>query len=271
MDDAIVMVLMNHKGGVGKTTVATNLAHGLALRGKKVLVIDHDAQCNSTYILLPKDVPVAEISTLYDLYKPGGTTDVHECIHTTRFDNVHILPNRQKIAMLEDGLVESKKTSQFLAKKIIDEIRGDYDFIIFDTPPTLNFWVTTTLKAAHFVIVPIEAGSKFALEGLSGAIEAIEAIAMTANPQLRFLRLLINKVDLRTTATKVSVEYINAKFGKDKTFATCIPDNTMVKQAEMLRTTVLRHAAGSKASAKYKELVEELLTILDAEQYKLGV
>jgi cellulose biosynthesis protein BcsQ len=128
-----------------------------------------------------------------------------------------------------------------------------------------------SLIASDCAIIPVEAGSKYSLDGLVAAIDAIEGVSKTANPSLRFLRLLINRVDLRTSVSRVTVDFIRSRFGEKKVFATTIPENTQIKQAELAGKTVLRHAPQSVAAKRYRELADEFLQIIESEQLGLGL
>jgi cellulose biosynthesis protein BcsQ len=121
------------------------------------------------------------------------------------------------------------------------------------------------LMATDFVIVPVETGSRFALDGLTAAIELIENLTKTVNPDLRFLRLLINKVDLRTSISKSSVDNIRKKFGKELTFDVTIPINTEFQKSESEGKTIVRYAPRSTGAKRYRMLADELCTILDME------
>jgi cellulose biosynthesis protein BcsQ len=242
-----------------------NLAHALANRGKKVLVIDQDPQCNSTSALLPAPISHKGDRSLYDIYS-GSDISAKDCIYKTQYDDVSILPNLSITASLEHQLYQDISASYMLGRKIISEISDDYDFIIYDCPPTLGLWVLIALISSDCAIVPVVVGSKYALDGLVAAIDAIEGVSRTANPSLKFLRLLINRVDLRTSASKVTVDFIKSRFGVGKVFETTIPENTQIQQAELAGKTVLRHAPQSVAAKRYRDLADEFLRIVEEDQ-----
>lgn len=254
----IIISVINAKGGIGKTAATVNLAHALANRGNKVLVGDLDSQSNSTKLLLGPDV---ETNTLYDLL--AGDISAEQAIYSTKYDNLFCLPNIPATAGLEIDLYENIKESYlFLRKNLRAYATENYDFTIIDNSPALGVWSYMSMIASDWVIIPVEAGSRFSIDGLLSALEHIEAIRTTLNPDLRFLRLLINKVDQRTTISKASVEQIRKKFGKALVFDTTIPINTDFHQAEEFGLTLIRHNPRSAGAKKYRELAAEVMKVL---------
>lgn len=258
----MILSIINNKGGTQKTSTTLNLGNALANKNKKVLIIDQDPQSNSTLAMMPQALTHVGDGTLYDLYAGTPNVTVADCIHPTLYENLFILPNLAITATLEPAMYGNIGESYFKGREITNQIKNDYDYIFYDCPPSLGLWVLIALISSDAVIVPLEAGSRYSLTGLVAAIDAIEAISKTTNPSLRFLRLLINRVDLRTSASKATVEFIRSKFGS-KVFETTIPESTQVKQAELAGKTVLRHAPQSVASRRYRELADEFLSITE--------
>lgn len=258
----VIIAIINNKGGTGKTTCTVNLAHALANQGKKILVIDQDAQSNTSQIFVGSEV---ETNTLYDVFT--GRQEVENCIYPTPYDNVFCLPNIPATATLEKELYDNVVHSyQILRDKLRPHAIANYDATLIDCPPNLGMFVYQALISSDFVIVPIESGSRYALDGLISAIEHIESIKRNVNPDLAFLRLLINKVDLRTSISKAAVEQIKKKFGKELVFETTIPINTEFQKAEEDRKTLIRYSPRSAGAKKYRALAEELCKILEVKE-----
>lgn len=262
----MIIAMVNNKGGVGKTVSSVNLAAALANRGKKVLVIDNDPQCNATSLLLGDTTPE---NTLYEAYVDN--IPIQKCIYPTKF-SVDIVPNAQVTAQIEVDLYQDTAKSYNLLKNFAREYAlSHYNYTIIDNPPSLALWVIQAMACADAVIVPIEAGSRFSLDGLASIYTSIESIRTTKiNTNLRFLKTLINKVDLRTTSSKVVIEKIRELY-PNNTFGTTIPTNDSIKQAELARTTVLRYDPQCSGSKRYRALADELIELTETDATQLSL
>ena len=256
-----IYAFLNNKGGLGKTICSTSLAHALALRdkSKRVLLIDNDPQSNASSLLLG-DSKVDR--TLYNLYVEtikGATPDISSFIYPT-LHGVDVLPNSNETGNIEFDLYQDAANYKMLRNMARKYCTSHYDHVFIDCPPTLGLWAVSALICADAVIVPVEAGSRMSIDGLESVIKAVEKIASKTNKNLKFLRALINKVDLRTSASKLIIETINRRY-PDQVFKTTIPTCTAVQQAEILRTTVLKFDPQCSASKKFRLLADELVGI----------
>ena len=259
----VIIAIVNNKGGVGKTTVACNLAHALGLLGKRVLVADLDSQCNATALPIPKEDPPQP--GLYELLRPDGPDPaLEDYLLTTRYDNVFCLPNVPETASLEPQLILGAPESFFrLRRRIRDQARGRFDFTLIDTPPNLGTFVLCALITADFALIPIKAGSTFSVEGLLKAVRLIKRNAGAGKRQdLHFLRLLINQMDQRTLISRTLAAQITEAFREDQVFHTTIPVNTAFERAEAAGKILLRYQPGTTGAGAFRELAQELLDIL---------
>jgi cellulose biosynthesis protein BcsQ len=253
----MIIAMVNNKGGVGKTVSSVNLAAALANRGQRVLLIDNDPQCNATSLLLGDTVPE---NTLYEAYTEG--TAIEKCIYPTTY-GVDIVPNAQITSQIEADLYQDTVRSYALLKNFAREYAIEhYGVTLIDCPPSLGLWVIQAMSAADGIIVPIEAGSRFSLDGLASIYTSIESIRATKiNKDLRFLKTLVNKVDMRTSSSKVIIEKIRELY-PNNVFDTTIPTNDSIKQAELQRTTCLKYDPQCSGSKRYRALADELIELI---------
>jgi len=253
----MLIAIINNKGGVGKTATAVNLGHALALLGKKVLVVDMDSQCNATGLLaqeLKSDQP-----SLYDLLA-SENADASACITPATHENLFLLPNVPETAGLEPELIAGAPDSFFrLRKAIRDYALEHFDFTLLDNPPNMGTFVISSLLASDFVIVPTEAGSKYSADGLVKAVKLIEETRQKLNPDLRFLKLLVTKVDRRTSIANLVLDQIRSIFPKEKVFDTYVPVNTDLQKAEFQGKTIFSYRSSAPAAHAYRKLAEELI------------
>lgn len=256
-----ILAISNNKGGVGKSTTTANLAHALANRKKRVLIVDADSQCNLTSTFVSASRPGNSLLELLD----GGGMPPESCITASPdYERLYVLPNKPDSAALEPALARREDYGWHMLKdRLRDYAINNFDFTLIDCPPNLGLFSIQAMIASDFILVPVEAGSRYAMDGLDRTIETISGIAAADpdNPTGRFLRLLINKSDRRTAVSKVTIEQIQQNYA-DQVFATIVPKNTDIQQSEMIGKTVLRHAPKSPGAQAFRELATELISIL---------
>lgn len=257
----VIISILSNKGGVGKTTTAVSLGQALAREGKKTLVVDMDSQCNTTSRLLHREPRYS----LFDILSTALKVSVDDCIHVTEFQqNLYCLPNTPDSVGIEPVIIKLGSDGfTTLRKAIRDYVQENFDYTIIDNPPNHGIFVINSLFASDFAIVPAEAGSKDSIRGLQKAIQFIKDIQREGNPDLQFLRLLLTKVDKRTSVCRSIMSQLESYF-KDKMFETFIPFNVDFQKAELLDDTIFKYnlkAAGSKA---YRELAKELVDVVES-------
>jgi len=257
-----IISIVNNKGGVGKTTVACNLGAALARLKLRVLIVDMDSQCNATGILLHDVVIRNSLYEILDL-NDKNNVNIDSCIYLSKQQGVYCLPNVEETAGLEIDLIAHYPHSlRILNNKIRNYAQKNYDFTIIDNPPNMGIFVVNSLYTSDFVIVPNDAGSSYSLDGLRKALDLIDGVRDSGGTNLKFLRLLINRVDMRTAISKIIIEDIKSRFMKDQYFQTTIPVSTILQQAEYSRQTIFQKYQTSKAAQAYRQLAKELLSIL---------
>lgn len=244
------IAIFNQKGGVGKTTTNVNLSASLAKIGKKILVIDNDPQGNSTSGL---GVDKNEIEFgLYDALI--GDASPKDCIVHTQFKKLHIMPSNVDLAGAEIEMIDIENRENRL-KRIIDDVKEDYDFIFVDCPPSLGMLTINSLVAVDSVIIPIQC-EYYALEGVSSLMNTFDLIKKSLNPNLAIEGILISMFDSRTNLSIQVAEEVKSFF-KEKVYKTIIPKNVRLAEAPSYGVPVIEYDPKSKGSLAYKLLAKE--------------
>lgn len=249
-----IIAICNQKGGVGKTTTATNLSTYLALSGKKVLLIDTDPQSNATSGL-GIDKHSVKLS-VYDLLI--DEIDPRLVIQPTGIDNFSLMPSNLNLTGAEVELV-GIMGREYRLKKALSAISNDYDFIIIDCPPSLGLLTINALAAANSVLIPIQC-EYYALEGLSQLSNTIDLVRENINASLQIEGVLLTMADYRTKLTGEVIQEAR-NFFKEKVYETVIPRNIRITESPGFGKPIAMYDANSLGAQKYRDFTNELLGI----------
>jgi chromosome partitioning protein len=242
--------IINHKGGVGKTTTAVNLAAGLCLLGKKILLIDIDPQANLTIStgLNPSDGMnvYGALSGKYPL--PVVTTNI----------GLDVVPSNIDLSATEIELHQEPEREALL-KKLISPVLKNYNFVLIDCPPALGLLTLNALTASSGAIVPVEL-SGFALAGMNKLFEVIEKVRQRINPDLNICQILITRVDKRQAVQKELSDYMYKTYGKD-VLKSQIRNNAKIIEAQIQRMDIFSFNRKSNGAEDYMNLCNEFLKI----------
>ena len=246
------IAIFNQKGGVGKTTTNINLATCLAMKGKKILLLDIDPQGNTT-----SGLGIAKKfleSTLYSVLI--GEVDPEAAVMSTGIPGLWIIPASVELAGAEIELVELEGRERRL-KDALDKVKDDYDYIFIDCPPSLGLLTINSLTAVDSVLIPIQC-EFYALEGVSQLMSTIDLVRQNLNPELEVQGVILSMFDGRTNLSIQVVEEVK-KYFKDKVYSTVIPRNIKLAEAPGFGLPITHYDPTSKGADAYREFADEFL------------
>ena len=246
---AKIIAIVNQKGGVGKTTTCVNLTAALKLLDKRVLLCDFDPQANATSGM---GVDKSLSNGVYDVLI--GVKDAKSAVVSTRYGDV--LPSSKALAGAGIEMI-SMENRQFLLRDALEQLRGDYDYIFIDCPPSLELLTLNALCAADTVLVPVQ-GEYFALEGLSDLMNTIRIVRRGMNSRLNLEGVLLTMFDGRTNlAIQVAQEV--KRYFPGKVYATVVPRNVRLSEAPSHGKPITAYDRTCRGAEAYRALAEEFL------------
>lgn len=264
----ISLAVANQKGGVGKTTSAVNIAALLAERGHSVLLFDLDPQCNATSGLGLAGPQSGEGSNeasnrsgdIFDLFL--GNLALESLIVPTNVENLSIVPSSKDLVSLE-AEIGKLAGRELILRTQTKLLKREFDFVIFDCPPSSGLLTLNALGAANRVLIPLQA-EYYALEGLSGLIATIDFVKNTYNPQLEIFGVFMTMFDGRTNlANQVRREAEN--FFGSAMLKTAIPRSVKLSEAPSHGLPISAYDPTGVGSAAYRGIVQEILTKLSSQ------
>jgi chromosome partitioning protein len=249
-----IYAIANQKGGVGKTTTAVNLSAYLATMGKRVLLIDMDAQANASSSLGVEKEKVTVSS--YDILL-GNVTAAKATLKNAKL-NLYVIPSAPALAAAEVELVGELAREYRLRQALATEIEK-YDYIFMDCPPSLGLLTVNALTAAtNGVLIPVQC-EYLALEGLSQLDRIVQLVKQRLNPQLAIAGLVLTMYDGRTALAHQVADEVEKYFGS-RVFSTRIPRNVRLSEAPSYGQPILTYAPNSPGSLAYQALAAELIS-----------
>lgn len=246
--------MANQKGGVGKSSVATNLPVFLAALGKRVLLVDMDPQANSTLSLgiFPRNLPLSIYHALAGQVSPSAI------IRKSSFFDYEIMPASPDLAGAAIELV-SVDNREFRLSQILEKVKEPYDFIIIDSPPSLGLLTLNALCAAGEVLIPVQC-EYLALEGLEQLLATINLVKNNLGHDLKIAGVLLTMYSKNRKLSREVAKEVRESFS-GYVFDAVIPRATALAEAPRFGKTILQYAPESLATRAYRELAEEIINL----------
>jgi chromosome partitioning protein len=248
-----ILAIANQKGGVGKTTTSVNLGACLAYIGKKVLLVDIDPQGNATSGVGIEKADVNQC--IYDVLVDDVAANA--VILPTSVDNLFIIPATIQLAGAEIELVPTISREVRL-KRALEEVKGDFDYILIDCPPSLGLLTLNSLTASDAVLIPVQC-EYYALEGLSQLLNTVRLVQKHLNHELRIEGVLLTMLDARTNLGIQVIEEVK-KYFQDKVYKTIIPRNVRLSEAPSHGEPIIIYDPKSRGAEVYLDLAKEVLS-----------
>ncbi len=242
-----IIAISNHKGGVGKTTSTVNIGAGVALKGKKVLLIDLDPQANLTQclgLIEPEKTIYGALRGEYDL----PVIEVN--------NNLYLTPSTLDLASIEIEL-STKIAREVILKKMIEKIAGGFDYIFIDCPPSLGLITVNAFAAANEIFIPLQA-QFLALHGLDKLTDVIALVRENLNTSLKVGGVFITQYDSRKILNRDIAESVSNYFDGN-IFKTMIRDNVALAEAPIHGQDIFRYDPKSNGAKDYESLINEFI------------
>jgi len=242
-----IISLLNHKGGVGKTTSAINIGAGLVELGQKVLLIDLDPQANLTLSL---GIPRQKI-TIYEALRGES-----ELVPYTAKEGMDIITSSLDLSGAEMELI-NEAGREYILQELFQPVLEEYDYIIIDCPPSLGLLTLNALTTSHYVLIPLQT-EFLALQGLTKIKQVIDKVRFRLNKELEIGGVIATMYDARKVLNRDVVSTIQKYFG-EKVFKTLIRDNVTLAEAPAQRMDIFSYAKSSNGAKDYLDLCKEIL------------
>jgi chromosome partitioning protein len=256
---ATVMAVVNQKGGTGKTTTCENLGVGLAMEGKKVLVVDTDPQASLTISLgypVPDDLSPTLSDMMGKIISEQPIAPGEGILHHP--EGIDLMPANIELSGMEVSLVNTMSREKVL-KQYLDTVKSNYDFILLDCMPSLGMLTVNALAAADNVLIPVQA-AYLPAKGLEQLLQTISKVRRQINPKLKIEGILLTMVDSRTNYAKDISSIIRESYGgKLKVYKTDIPRSVRAEEISAAGTSIFKHDPKGKVAEAYRVLTKEVL------------
>lgn len=241
-----IIAIANHKGGVGKTTSVMNIGAALAQRGKKVLLVDLDAQANLTTSMLGEEPQIS----IYNAIVNDEALPIHHIA-----DNIHLVPSSLDMAGAELE-ISARMSREYLLKDLLEPVADNYDYVLLDCSPSLGIITLNALTACTDLFIPLTAEA-LPSKGLTKLLDIVDNVKKRLNRHIRLSGVIITRYE-RSKLSQMVEEMLREKFGS-VVFTTKIRKNIAIAEAPLYTQDVISYAKDSNGAKDYQDLADEII------------
>lgn len=261
MSTSKVLAIAHEKGGVGKTTTTVNLGIGLAMQGKKVLLIDADPQGDLSKCLgiaNPNELPQTLSTAMNHIITETDFDPQSVILHHA--EGVDFIPANAQLTATETTLVNAMNR-EYVLHEFLSRVKGEYDYVLLDCRPSLGLTVINALTAADSVIIPVQAHT-LAADDMDGLFKTVGRIKQRPNPNLKVDGIVMTMVDSRTNLARNTIQEVRGRYGKlVNVFTTEIPNAVRAAEAPGKGQSIFKYDPKGTVAKAYEQLTKEVLNI----------